>query len=88
MSSAQVLDVDDAAIDAGPLNAAWGLVTAVPRAMSRAIELSSFDYVYLQGPLQMIRYVLLIYTAALVLMAIKDYGPTIVGAIRSLNPFG
>ncbi len=87
VASAQVLGVDDAGIDAGPLNAAIAIPLAISNAMRRAIELSSFDYVYLQGPLQMIRYVLLLYTAALVLMAIKDYGPTLVGAIRSLNPF-
>ncbi len=89
VASAEVLEVDDAGLTGGvSLNAAIGIASAIGGAITKAMSLLAFDYVFLVGPLQLLRVVLGVWALAMILTAIKDYGPTIVGAIRAISPFG
>ena len=85
VAGAEVLHVDD--IETGGLNAIIAIPKAGADVIVKAFQLASFDYDYLQGPLQIIRYVLLTYLGAMILITLKDFGPAMIGALRSLLPF-
>lgn len=89
VASAEVLKVDDSGLSDGvSLNAAIGITSAIGDSITKAMSLLSFNYIFLVGPLQLIRVILGVWAMAMILTAIRDYGPTIVGAIRAINPFG
>jgi len=79
----QVIGIDDAELEAGPLNVDFSFTGIFnPNTWRLVGEALTFDYVFFTGNLQVVRYVLLCIPSALFLMLAKDMAPAMLGAIR------